>query len=221
MGQPVGGHGIGTGYGVPARRRPGGEDGGEQLVGKAEAVRQLVDPLRLSGDGVPEENTALVGDSRQEPVGDLPGLAAVFSDLPADDARRPAAEPLDDGIDEEQLPAVPAELAGGLQTAVGPGVAGFVFGGGVHDVLPQGGEARPVVAAAEVHIALNDSGVLRFHHVGSGPVHQRDAPLGQDQAVQRLRVAGAGDEHRFQPGGLGVAGHPPHEGGLAAAGPSF
>ena len=50
------------------RRQPRGEDGVEQVVGQAGAVRQLVHAACLGLHGAPEGEGALVGDGGQEPL---------------------------------------------------------------------------------------------------------------------------------------------------------
>ena len=57
--------------------------------------------------------------------------------------------------------------------------------------------------------------------MGRRSVHDGRPQLGQDERVQRIRVAGAQHLHRLQARGLGVAAHPAHEAGLAAARAAF
>lgn len=68
MGEPLRGHGIRAGHHVIAPHDCAGQQVGEQQVGQAVAVGQLIDSGTLGAGRLEQSDEPLVGDGVQEPL---------------------------------------------------------------------------------------------------------------------------------------------------------
>ena len=168
MGQTVRGHGIGADHCVVPRGKGGGEDGAQQLMGQAVAVRQLIHPVRLDGRRVPEGDKALMGDGGEKPLGPMALPLRWTLQLPADDSGGALDDPLLHRLAVHQLIHVPAQLPRRAQTAVHPFVVPLVFRRRRDEIPFQRLKTGPVVELAQVYVALHRAGAFGLHHVGGG-----------------------------------------------------
>ena len=218
MGQPLGGHGVGTGHHVIAPQHRPGEQTGQQRVGQTVPVGQLIDPGALGGRRAVEGQNALMGHRPQEALLHRPRLSGPLGlQLPAQNAPGPLGQLRLHLLRHQGVPHVLPNLSGRPQTAVGPLVVFLVAPHAALELLPYFLEPLPVIANAQVDVLLHHAGILGLYDVGSRPVHQGRLQPGQHHPVQGIRVPGTQDVlHRLPHlGGLGR--HLAHEGGLAAA----
>ena len=222
MGEPVRGHGIRAGHHVIPPHDAAGQQVGEQQMGQAIAVGQLIDPGALGAGRLEQGDEPLVGDGVQKPLlYPAGGGGALGLQLPGEDPVGPGGQLLLQGGGGQHGADVGLDLGGGVQTAVGPLVVLLVAVHARQDLPPDGPQARPVIAVPQVDVLLHRPGILGLHHMGRGAVHQGGPQAGEDHGVQRVRVRGAEDVLHRLTGLGGLLGYLAHQGGLAAPRPAL
>lgn len=167
MGQPVGGHGVGTGHRVVTVGGGAGQQVDEQLMGQPAVVGQDIHPPAPGQSGAIEAHRALVGDRAQKTLLYLTGLPGLLpGDLPGQNAAGPFGQLLGQRIGEQSGALVLHNLRRRPQTAVGPLVAALVPGHAVHNILLQRPEGSLVIAVPHVDISLHRPRIFGLHHVG-------------------------------------------------------
>ena len=178
MGQPLGGHGIGTGHRVIAACRHPGQQVDEQLVGQPAAVGQNVHPAALGQSGAVQAQGALVGDRPQEalfhPAGQLPLPAG---NLPGKNPLSPLSQLIGQRVGEQSGTLVLHDLRRCSQASVGTLVTALVARHTVHDLPAQRPQRLLVVTVSHVYIALHRPGILGLHHMGRRDLRTRDKLL--------------------------------------------
>lgn len=167
MGQPIGGHRVGTGHYIVAVGGGAGQQVDEQLMGQPAVVGQDICPAALGQGSAVEAHRALVSDCAQKTLLYLAGLPGLLpGDLPVQNAASTFGQLLGQRVGEQGGALVLHNLRRRPQTAVGPLVAALVPGHAVHNLLPQRPQGLLVIALPHVDIPLHCPGIFGLHHMG-------------------------------------------------------